>query len=319
MRRSARRRATPPDFPAAQLGQIPLIALRYAVVVAEVLNFRHAAEVMGVAQSSVSARIKTLEETLGIALFERRHRGVRLTEAGRRFIAEVAAGIGHLEYAIRTAGSLSSGAEGRVAIGLHTSLAFGFLADLRRIFTAAYPAVEQVIMEGRSSETIALIRNGHLDVAFVIGAVEAPDCHSRELWQEPIMVALPTNHRLALMPSIMWADLAPEIFLVRNGGSGPQMFEHIVRRIVEREQSVHTQRHDVGRDTLMHMVAAGDGITLTTEAVTHVPFPGIVFLPIADETIQLRFSAVWSPHNRSSALRNLLALATEMSQSTRSL
>lgn len=198
MRRSARTRSKSTEFAQAQLGQIPLVALRHAVVVGDVLNFRHAANVLGVTQSSVSARIKALEEALGIVLFERRHRGVRLTEAGRRFIAEVSAGIDHLDYAVRTAGAVSNGGEGRLAIGLHASIAFGFLADLRSRFRSAYPKVEQAIMEGRSSETIALVRDGKLDVAFVVGAVEAPDCHSRELWQEPLVIALPAEHPLAL-------------------------------------------------------------------------------------------------------------------------
>lgn len=61
------------------LSRIPLVSLRHAVVVAEVLNFRHAANVLGVTQSSISTRIKGLEDALGIMLFERRHRGVRLT------------------------------------------------------------------------------------------------------------------------------------------------------------------------------------------------------------------------------------------------
>lgn len=123
---------------------------------------------------------------------------------------------------------------------------------------------------------------------------------------------------MASAPSITWADLAAETFLVRNGGSGPQVFEHIIRRVAERERSPHIHRIDVGRDTLMHMVAADDGITLTSEATTHVPFPGVAFRQIADETEQARFSAVWSPHNSSPALRNLLDIATEMSRSARS-
>ncbi|MCI4591197.1 LysR substrate-binding domain-containing protein [Sphingobium sp. BYY-5] len=318
MRRSARTRNKSTEFAQAQLGQIPLVALRHAVVVGDVLNFRHAANVLGVTQSSVSARIKALEEALGIVLFERRHRGVRLTEAGRRFIAEVSAGIDHLDYAVRTAGAVSNGGEGRLAIGLHTSIAFGFLADLRSRFRAAYPKVEQAIMEGRSSETIALVRDGKLDVAFVVGAVEAPDCHSRELWQEPLVIALPAEHPLVSSLAITWADLAPETFLVRDGGSGPQVFDHVVHRVVERARSPHIHRFDVGRDTLMHMVAAGDGITLTSEATTHVQFPGVVFRSIADETKQAQFSAVWSPHNRSPALRNMLDLAIQMSRSARS-
>ncbi|MBX5173362.1 LysR family transcriptional regulator [Rhizobium sp. NZLR1b] len=98
-----------------------MISLRHAVVVAEVLNFHHAANVLGTTQSSVSARIKGLEDALGVLLFERRHRGVRLTEAGRHFVAEVSAGIAQLDHAVRTAGAMLDGTEWHLAIGLHSS------------------------------------------------------------------------------------------------------------------------------------------------------------------------------------------------------
>lgn len=89
-------------------GRIPLVSLVQVLAVAEYLNFRHAANRMGVSQSSVSTRIKTLEDDLGILLFERRHRGVRLTDAGRRFVTEVSVGIGHIDHAIQTAGMARS-------------------------------------------------------------------------------------------------------------------------------------------------------------------------------------------------------------------
>lgn len=298
--------------------RIALTSLIQVLTVAEYLNFRNAASALRVSQSSVSARVKALEETLGILLFERRHRGVRLTEAGRRFVAEVSIGIDHLDQAVRTARAVFNGAEGRLAIGLHTSVAFGFLADLRRRYRVAYPKIEQIIAEGKSSEMIAMVRDGKLDVAFVVGAVEAPDCHSREFWHEQLLIVLPADHALASTSAILWSDLASETFLIRNDGAGPQVFEHVVRRVVERERSPHTRHCDVGRDTLMHMVAAGEGITLANDAATHVPFPGVVFRPIVDEAEQARFRAVWSPHNRNPALKNLLDLATEMKRSTRS-
>ncbi|WP_227439351.1 LysR family transcriptional regulator [Methylobacterium sp. W2] len=297
------------------LHSIPLTSLRHAVVVAEVLNFRHAANVLGVTQSSVSTRIKRLEDALGILLFERRHRGVRLTDAGRRFVSEVCVGIEQLDHAVRTAGAISHCVEGHISIGLQSPLVGGFLADLRRRLRTSYPTIEQVIIEGRSSETIALVRDGKLDVAFVVGAVQAPDCHTRQLWSEPMVIALPADHGLADRKSLAWLDLADETFLIRHGGTGPQVFDHVVRRVSECYQSPRIRRCDVGRDTLMGMVAAGDGITLTTEATTHIPFPGIVFRAIADEAEPARFSAVWSPHNRSPTLKNLLDLATEMGRS----
>jgi DNA-binding transcriptional LysR family regulator len=129
--------------------RIPLSSLIQTVAVAEYLNFRHAASFLGTSQSSVSTRIKTLEEDLGVLLFERRHRGVRLTEAGRIFVAEVTVGIEHLDHAIKTAGVISGGTVGRLGIGLHSSIAAGFLADLRSQYRDQYPDVEQMVVEGQ--------------------------------------------------------------------------------------------------------------------------------------------------------------------------
>ena len=296
-------------------GRIPLVALIQTLSVAEYLNFRHAANALGVSQSSVSTRIKTLEEDLGVVLFERRHRGVRLTDAGRNFITEVAAGIGHLDLAIKTAGSVVNGAVGHLSIGLVSSIGSGFLADLRRRYRDEHPEIELDIFEGRSDETIRQVREAKLDIAFVVGAVDAPDCHSRQLWSEALMVALPQCHPLACAERLVWRDLAAETFLVRQSGAGPQVLDHIVRRLVEREKSPRIRRCGVGRDTLMHMVADGEGITLTSEAAAHVPFPGVHFRTIADEPDRARFSAVWSPHNRDPVLRHMLDLAIEMSKS----
>lgn len=303
------------DTPSSIFNRVNLITLIQAIAVAEHLNFRHAANHLGVSQSSVSNRIKALEENLGILLFERRHRGVRLTEAGRRFVTEVATGIGHLDHAIRTAGAVASGATGQLAIGLISSIAGGFLADLRAQFRAEFPAVEQVIVEGPSAQTLALVRDGKLDVALVLDPVDAPDCHSRLLWSEPYLIALPAAHSLASGRNIAWADLAPETFLLRTAGAGPQLFEHVVRRMAERGRSPHVQRRDVGRDTLMYMVASSEGVTLASETAKHMNVPGIALRPIVDETERARFSAIWSPHNRSPALRNLLDLAAQMGRS----
>ncbi|KQM38803.1 LysR family transcriptional regulator [Sphingomonas sp. Leaf10] len=289
-----------------------MTSLIQTLTVAEYLNFHHAANVLGTSQSCVSARIKALEETLGILLFERRPRGVRLTEAGCRFVAEVAAGIGHLDNAVRTAGTASSGATGQIAIGLNSSIAGGSLAALRSRFRDAYPDVEQIVMEGTSAQTIALVRDGKLDLALVLEPVEAPDCHSRPLWAEPFLIAVPVAHALALADAVSWSDLATESFLISNAGGGPQLFEHVVRRMAERGHSPHVRRCDVSRDTLMHMIASSDGVTLTSDAARHTPWPGVAFRPIHDETEQARFSAIWSPNNRSPALLNLLDIAAEL-------
>ncbi len=295
--------------------RIPLAALIQTLAVAEHLNFRHAANALGVSQSVVSTRIKTLEQDLGVLLFERRPRGVRLTEAGRQFVEEIAAGIGHLDHAIKTVSAVVQGKTGRLCMGLHSSVAFGFLADLRRRYRRAWPGVDLIMVEGRSSQAIQQVLDGSLDVAFVLGRLESPECHTRELWQEPMVIALPATHPLAAGESIAWTDLSDETFLVRHGGAGPQFHEHVVRRMSERAIPPRVRRCDVERDTLMHMVAEGEGVALTLVSAGRVVFPGVRFMAVADEPEPARYSAIWSPHNHNPALHDLLDLACKMSRS----
>jgi DNA-binding transcriptional LysR family regulator len=314
-------RRTPRQVPGnigIRSGRIPLVSLVQFLAVVEHLNFHHAARSLGVSQPTVSQRIKKLEDSLGIVLFERRHRGVRLTGAGERFAVEVRAGIDHLDQAVRTVGAIASGTEGTLRIGLLMPIVSGFLADLKSRYRALWPQIEQSVVEDRSSETLAMVRDGRLDVAFVIGKLTASDCHYRLLWSEPLFAVLPATHPMAKAKTVNWIDLAPGPFLIRHGGSGPQVLDYVASRMTERGVTPRILRCEVGRDTLMGMVAAGDGITLTSEATTRVTIPGIAFKRIADEPEPVRFTAAWLPQNRSPALRNFLDLAVKMSREKRS-
>ncbi|ANH04830.1 LysR family transcriptional regulator [Shinella sp. HZN7] len=289
-----------------------MAALIQTCAVAEHLNFRHAAKALGVSLSSVSARVKTLEGDLGVLLFERHARGVRLTEAGRQFVASVSAGIDQLDHAVKTAGALARGEEGCLRIGLHVPPLAGFLADMLARHREQHPRIGIDVTEGRSADILQLVRQGQLDIAFVIGALKAEDCHSRLLWSESLIAVIPVDHPLADRPVLKWADLAAETFLVRYGGTGPQAHDHVTRRIAELGHHPRILRWDVGRETLFHMVAKGWGVTITTESTASVPVSGLVFRSIADEPERAEFHAVWSPYNRSQTLRNLLDLAERM-------
>ena len=293
-------------------GRIPMAALIQTCAVAEHLNFRHAAKALGFSLSSVSARVKTLEGDLGVLLFERHARGVRLTEAGRQFVASVSAGIDQLDHAVKTAGALARGEEGCLRIGLHVPPLAGFLADLFAHQHEQHPRIGIDVAEGRSADILQLVRQGQLDIAFVIGAPKAEDCHARLLWSESLIAVIPADHPLTDRPTLGWANLTAETFLVRYGGTGPQAHDHVTRRIAELGHHPRILRWDVGRETLFHMVAQGWGVTISTESVASIPVSGLAFRSIADEPERAEFHAVWSPYNRSQSLRNLLDLAEQM-------
>ncbi len=293
-------------------GRIPMASLIQMLAVAEYLNFRHAANALGVAQSSVSARVKALEEDLGILLFERHARGVRLTEAGRHFVERIAAGVDQLDHAVKTAGMAATGECGRLRIGIHALIPGSFLAELIGQYRENHSGIEVEITEGTARDAVMQLRADRLDVAFVAGTPELPDCHTRPIWTESLVAVLPDRHRLAGHPAITWADLVGETFLVRYGGTGPQVHDHIVLRLAGRWPAPSILRFDVGRSTLLSMVGQGFGITIVGAATTMLPATGIVFLPFADEPEPVAFAAVWSPFNRSATLKNLLTLAGEM-------
>lgn len=312
MRRSASRRARPVEAHPALGTRIPMASFIQALAVAEHLNFRHAADALGVSQSSVSTRVKALEEDLGIQLFERHARGVRLTEPGRHFVKWVAAGVEQLDHAVKTAGMAASGECGRLRIGVHALIPGSFLAGLIGRYRENHPGIEVEIAEGTACDAVMQLRADRLDIVFVAGAPELPDCHSRRIWTEPLLAVLPERHPLAGQPAITWAELAGETFLVRYGGTGPQVHDHIVLRLAGRWPASSIQRFDVERGTLLSMVGQGFGITIFGAATSLLPSSGVVFVPFADEPEPVPFSAVWSPFNQSATLRNLLDLGNEM-------
>jgi DNA-binding transcriptional LysR family regulator len=300
-------------MPALLGTRIPMAALVHAMAVAEHRSFTHAAAVLGITQSSVSMRVRALEDELGILLFERRARGVRLTDAGRRFIEEIAAGIGQLDYAIETAGALAQGDAGRLRIGLHASMPLAFLAELRRRFREGNPCIDVITIEGPPSDAIPNILDGSLDIVFVFGTVDTPECHSRQFWSEPMVIALPDSHPLAGNEALTWDELAGETFLIRHFSTTSQLYAHIVRRLAERGYTSQVRPALVERDTMMEMIADGEGITLTLTGA--VPFPGVRLLSIADEPEAARFSGIWSPANRNPALEKFLALGNQLARS----
>lgn len=266
---------------------------------------------MDVQESAISRRIRDLEDEIGAALFIRHHGGVNLTHAGQRFLVRARKAIRQVGHAAIDAGAFGRGESGVVRIGIFTSLASGFLADLLRAYVAGNPGVRPDIVEGGPSDHITAIQRHQTDVAFLTGEPVADECDRIHLWNERVYVALPSNHELTLKDEISWADLRERHFIVSEADPGPEIHDYLVKHLAELGHHPSVERQGVGRDNLMHLVAIGRGLTLTSEATTAARFPGVVYRPLAGEI--LPFCAIWSPQNDNPALRRLLSLARIMS------
>jgi DNA-binding transcriptional LysR family regulator len=294
--------------------KIELASVIQALTVAEHLSFRRAAEALGICQSSVSKRVMNLENLLGVDLFDRHHAGVKVTNAGIHFFEHVRMALEYLDLAIESAGMAGRVERGSLKIGIFSSLASGFLPELLRCYSTRHPEIEVNIIEGSPHENLARLRAEQLDIAFVMGEPLARDCDVVRFWSERVFVVLPDTHALCAKESITWDDLRDETFILSRSERGLAIHDYVIQRLAALEHRPNVRRSAVARDTLMHMVALGQGISLTSEATIGTHFPQVVFRPIAGDSDVLPFSGVWLLRNSNQALRRFISLARTLSK-----
>lgn len=293
------------------------ISVAEALLVADHRSFRRAAAVLGVRQSGVSRRVRALEDELGVSLFERHHAGVRLTNAGARFFEEAREALLQLDHAVKAAVAAGSGSLGRLSIGILSSIGAGYLRELIRIYCVRHPNITVQILENASEEHITLIRRRRLDVAFIMDTTDVMGCDMATLWNERLFVVLPEDHALRSRNAIEWNDLSKESLIVRQSERNPALCTRLTRRLIDQDQTPNVKKLNVGRETLMHLVAIGQGVGLTSESTIATPFPNVIFRPIAGEDELLQFCAVWLPQNDNPALRRFLSMARTMAKMNR--
>lgn len=198
-----------------QAGNLSLRALRYLVAVAEAGSVTGAARRLHVSQPAVSEALAALEAELGVALLLRRHaRGVTLTPAGARVVAEARSLLRHAEDFLHAAASLGEAAAGEVAMGCFLTVAPRYLPPLLGRLPQELPGLSVRVEEGDHDEVTAALEAGRTEIALTYdfglpeGLVVTP------VAQLAPVVVLPARHRLARLSRVALRDLAEEPFLL---------------------------------------------------------------------------------------------------------
>jgi DNA-binding transcriptional LysR family regulator len=287
------------------------------MIAAEHGSFRRVARVLGVPQSTVSRRILILEHKIGFSLFERDYRGVRVTKAGSEFLKQAAMGVSHFELAIRFASSTHRGERGEIKIGMLTALTAGPLHRIFRQFRQSHQGLKVRLREGTSQENLQRLTSGEVDIVFITGADSVPGYETAVLWSEGVFLALPETHQLSAQDELDWADARNETFVVSSGGSGPEVRDYLIQRLARLGFSPTIDIHDVGRDSLMNLVAMGYGLTVSSQSTLGIEWPGVMFKQMFCPEGDLPVSAVWSPTNSNPALKHLMSIANGVSREMR--
>ncbi|MBL8598912.1 MAG: LysR family transcriptional regulator [Devosia sp.] len=284
---------------------LDLRLFRYALASAEHGSFRRAAAALNVQQSTVSRGIRNLEHRLGAELFERGHAGIRSTRAGERFLEEATLGFDHLERAMQRVGALQRGERGELTVGV--SVPFILVGDLFERFRDEYEGVSVEIVESTTTASWATVQQRKVDVAFVAKTPADGALRSLHLRDERMVVMLPKSHPLAGAKRLNLEELRLERFILCAGGLGPDIKDHLARRMAKWGGELRIQLHRVGQCNLINMVAKGFGVTIVVGPLPRAAPDGVVLVPLAGRNV-VSLCAVWMESNPNPALKGLLSI-----------
>jgi DNA-binding transcriptional LysR family regulator len=288
---------------------VELRHLRYFIAVAEELNFSRAAERMHMAQPPLSAAIRQLERDLGVELFVRTTREVKLTDAGRAFLDGARRTLADAERAAEDAKRAAAGDLGRLRLAYSWSTRFGTLPALGRAFRAEHPGVELLGQEMWNARMPAAFANGSIDIALSVCPEIAAELELAPVRKEPLVALLPEAHPLAREEAIPLSDLADEEFVVFPREIAPRLhdaFMAIYRR-AGFEPRVRNESFHTGWD--LGVLAGIPAAALAPQSVAGGLPDGIVAVALAEPTDSLETCVVWRTDDSSPAVAAFVAVA----------
>jgi DNA-binding transcriptional LysR family regulator len=250
--------------------------LRVLREVARCGSFARAADGLSYTPSAVAQQIAALERECGMALLERRARGVALTEAGRTLVEHAAAILGRLEAAEAALSELADLKRGRLRMASFATAGATVLPPAVDAFRARHPAIELSVQQASPSESVERLRAGLVDLALVVDVDPSPaeGVEVVHLFEDPVQLALHRDHPLAGTADVRLDALKDETWIdVPRLTSGGKVLERACRR-AGFEPRVTFESDDY--TVIQELVGAGVGVALLPDLALCPPHPAVV-------------------------------------------
>lgn len=268
--------------------------LTYFLTAAQTQNFRKAAELCLVAQPALSRQIAALETELGVELFARVKQRVVLTDAGREFVQYARSALDSLQQGQQEMTRFQAGQSGTVLVGSNQSLATAFLPRIFETFHRQYPQILLRVRGSSSSEVMALVERGEVDLGFVFDPRERSEMVTvRELFRQPLNLLVAAHHPLVRVPlsELTLARVVREpLFLL---GETLRLRQVLERICVQRGLLLSPAVEIDTIEGLKELVRQGNGVTITLPALHPVNADNLVLLPMADVTEEFIFALIY--------------------------
>ncbi|MBP0590612.1 LysR family transcriptional regulator [Paraburkholderia sp. LEh10] len=258
--------------------------LRYFVAVAEERNFTRAAERLNMTQPPLSRQIQQIEDSVGLALFERGARPLKLTEAGRVFYAQAKRLIEESDELLPLTRRLAQLAE-RIVIGFVPSTLYGALPDVIRAFRETAPLIQISLIEMFTIEQLSALRGGRIDVGFGRLRFDESQLAREVLVEEPLIAALPAGHALADVSPLTLDALSKETLIIYPSTPRPSYADQQLSAF--RDHAVEPAAiHEVRElQTALGLVAAQVGVCLVPESVRGLRARGVTYRSLEEAQV----------------------------------
>jgi DNA-binding transcriptional LysR family regulator len=298
--------------------------LRYFLAVAEELSFRRAAERLHVAQPALSSQIQDLERELGARLLDRDTGGVRLTDAGAAYLAEVRLILAHAEQAALVARAAAQGRRGRLTVGYFAPIFMGLMPGSLKAFRGKYPDVEVVLVEMPIADQLAALEAGTIQIGFTVarGTPLPPRLKHLLVARSPTRVVMARSHRLARRARIGLADLADEPMLCFTAKKGyPSVHGEIMRRFFAARGLKHRPVREIdGVEAFSAMIESGLGVSIVAESGSLARGHDLVMKPLKETgpDLFLELHALWREGQQSQLVANFVEVMLQVAPKSRS-
>jgi DNA-binding transcriptional LysR family regulator len=279
--------------------------LRIFLVLAEELHFGRTAARLGISQPGVSEAVRVLESRLGVKVFDRTSRRVRLTPAGAEFRKKLAPALAALERTLAETADQSGAVRGLLRVGFVRTTEGPPLSRLVAALHARYPECEVRLQEVETFDAYRALRHGDIDVLCNWLAVDEPDLTAGTAfayYQRALAVA--PSHRLAGQATVSVEELADEEVALFPPTTPAAVYDLVVPprtpsgRPIRRTQPIQTISE------ILSLVARGRIVHPTSSAVPMFDRDDVVLIPI-DDLPPLPLGLVWPASRENSRIRAL--------------
>lgn len=286
--------------------------IRYFQCVAQELSFTKAAARLHIAQPPLSRQIRQLEEELGVELFERLGRSIRLTDAGKFFFDKTLQLATRLDDVVLATRRIAESGKKWFGIGFVPSIMYGFGPRLFSTMQSIRAQAEIGLSEMTTVEQLQALRARHIDIGFGRLVFDAPDLQSLRLINEPLVLAVPVSHYLADKPQVVLDDIDTLSYVLYPAKPRPSYADQVMGLFEQRGRVIKVVFEANEMQTAIGLVAAGMGVTLVPESVRRMNREDVIFIPLNEPEFTSPILMTWRKDSTSHLLQSVIELAQKV-------